>query len=41
MITGQDWLVRIDSDIMEKAYAEAEQIGERSGGKVSFEEFGG
>jgi hypothetical protein len=41
MITGQDWLVRIDSDVMEKAYAEAEQLGERSGGKVSFEEFGG
>ncbi|KAG9187254.1 hypothetical protein G6011_05125 [Alternaria panax] len=41
MITGQDWLVRIDEDLMARAYAEAEQLGERSGGKVGFEEFGG
>jgi hypothetical protein len=26
---------------MAKAYAEAEQLGERSGGKVGFDEFGG
>jgi len=41
MITGHDWLVRLDEDVMTKAYAEAEQVGERNGGKVSFEEFGG
>jgi hypothetical protein len=41
MITGQDWLVRIDEEVMVKAYAEAEQLGERSGGKVGFDEFGG
>jgi hypothetical protein len=41
MITGHDWLVRLDEDIMAKAYAEAEQLGERNGGKVGLEEFGG
>jgi hypothetical protein len=41
MITGRNWLIRIDEDVMAKAYAEAELLGERSGGKVGFEQFGG
>ena len=40
MITGHDWLVRIDEEVMAKAYAEAEQLGEKNSGKVGFEEFG-
>ncbi|KAI4623225.1 hypothetical protein J4E83_004617 [Alternaria metachromatica] len=40
MITGHDWLVRIDEEVMAKAYAEAEQLGEQNSGKVGFEEFG-
>ncbi|KAL1801050.1 hypothetical protein ACET3X_001392 [Alternaria dauci] len=41
MITGRDWLVRIDQNVMARAYAEAEQLGQSNGGKVGFEEFGG
>ncbi|KAF1835850.1 hypothetical protein BDW02DRAFT_567609 [Decorospora gaudefroyi] len=40
MITGQDWLVRIDAEMMRRAYAHAEVVGERNGGQVSLEQFG-
>jgi hypothetical protein len=40
LITGRDWLVRIDADVMQQAYAEAEGFGESNGGKVGFEELG-
>ncbi|EUC30411.1 hypothetical protein COCCADRAFT_7559 [Bipolaris zeicola 26-R-13] len=40
MLTGRDWLVLIDQQIMDKAYAEAERFGQEHGGKVAFEDFG-
>ena len=40
LLTGRDWLVRIDQQIMDKAYAEAERFGQEHGGKVGFEDFG-
>jgi hypothetical protein len=40
MITGQSWLVRIDAEVMQRAYAEAERFGDKNGGKVGFQEFG-
>ncbi|EDU43635.1 Adeno-PV multi-domain protein [Pyrenophora tritici-repentis] len=41
MFTGRDWLVRIDQEVMARAYAEAERFGQDNGGKVGFEDFGG
>ncbi|KZM20317.1 uncharacterized protein EKO05_0006975 [Ascochyta rabiei] len=41
LITSQGWLVRVDKDIMERVYADAEKFGEARGGKVGFNEFGG
>ncbi|KAJ4335052.1 hypothetical protein N0V95_009009, partial [Ascochyta clinopodiicola] len=41
LVTSRGWLVRVDRDIMERAYAEAEKFGETHGGKVGFDEFGG
>ncbi|KAF1938922.1 hypothetical protein EJ02DRAFT_436749 [Clathrospora elynae] len=38
IITGQGWLVKIDEEVMQRAYAHAETFGS---GKVSFAEFGG
>jgi hypothetical protein len=40
LVTGQSWLVKIDEEIMQRVYAEAERFGEGNGGKVGFEEFG-
>lgn len=41
MITKDGWLVRIDEDIMQRVYAEAEAFGKKNGGKVSFGELSG
>jgi hypothetical protein len=41
MITGGRWLVRIDALLMREAYAKAVAFAEKTGGKVSLEEFGG
>ncbi|KAF2194619.1 hypothetical protein K469DRAFT_706091 [Zopfia rhizophila CBS 207.26] len=41
MITGDGWVVRIDAELMREAYASAMASGERKGGKITFEEFGG
>ena len=41
LITGQGWLVKVDRDILERAYKEADRFGEAHEGKVGFEEFGG
>ncbi|CAE7031516.1 hypothetical protein P3342_006637 [Pyrenophora teres f. teres] len=41
MFTGRDWLVRIDQEVMSRAYAEAERFGQDNGGQVGFEDFGG
>ncbi|OAL56365.1 hypothetical protein IQ07DRAFT_581722 [Pyrenochaeta sp. DS3sAY3a] len=41
MITAHGWLVRIEKEVMEKAYKDAEAFGERNGGKVTMAEFGG
>ncbi|KAJ4325245.1 hypothetical protein N0V94_000767 [Neodidymelliopsis sp. IMI 364377] len=40
MITSRGWLVRVDKELMQKAYKEAEAFGEIHAGKISFEEFG-
>ena len=40
VLTGRDWLVRIDEQVMAKAYAEAERFGQDNGGKLGFEDFG-
>ena len=41
MTTGDGWLVRIDADIMARAYAEAEEYGNAHGGRLSFDDLGG
>lgn len=41
MITGDGWLVKIDAEIMANAYAEAEALGSRNSGRVSFDDLGG
>ncbi|KAF2740736.1 hypothetical protein EJ04DRAFT_164321 [Polyplosphaeria fusca] len=41
MITGGGWLVRIDEDVMRKAYMEAIAFGDKNGGKISFGQMGG
>ncbi|USP80275.1 uncharacterized protein yc1106_07549 [Curvularia clavata] len=40
MLTGRDWLVKIDEQIMAKAYTEAERFGQDNGGRLGFEDFG-
>ncbi|KAF2873956.1 hypothetical protein BDV95DRAFT_592116 [Massariosphaeria phaeospora] len=40
MITDGCWLVRIDAELMQEAYAEAVSYGDAHGGKVSYENFG-
>ncbi|KAF3039387.1 hypothetical protein E8E12_007794 [Didymella heteroderae] len=40
LITSRGWLVRVDKEIMEMAYKEAEEAGDRWEGKVDFGEFG-
>lgn len=40
MITSQGWLVRVDREVLEMAYKEAEEVGDRCEGKVGFEDFG-
>jgi hypothetical protein len=40
VITSQAWLVRVDAQLMQRAYAEAEAFGSKNAGKVSFAEFG-
>ena len=40
MITGEGWMVRVDRELMTKAYADAVAFGDRKDGRVSFEEFG-
>lgn len=41
MITGEGWLVKIDAELMQKAYEEAASFGDSRDGKVSFANFGG
>ncbi|KAF1950020.1 hypothetical protein CC80DRAFT_456432, partial [Byssothecium circinans] len=41
MVTGEGWIVRVDGELMAKAYADAVAFGEGRDGRVSFEEFGG
>jgi DNA helicase IV len=41
MITGDGWLVKIDQNIMARAYAEAEAYGNAHDGRVSFDDLGG
>lgn len=41
MITARGWLVRIDVELMEQVYKDAEVLGNGKEGKVSFEQFGG
>jgi hypothetical protein len=41
MITGDGWLVRVDEEVMRQAYAEAEKFGNKNGGRVGFDDFGG
>jgi len=41
LITGHGWLVMVDAELVERAYAEAEAYGSGNAGKVSFAEFGG
>jgi hypothetical protein len=40
MITSQAWLVRVDAQLMQQAYTEAEAFGNTNAGNVSFAEFG-
>ncbi|KAF3050025.1 hypothetical protein E8E11_002826 [Didymella keratinophila] len=40
VITSRGWLVRVDREIMEMAYEEAEEAADRGEGKVGFGEFG-
>jgi hypothetical protein len=40
IITGQAWLVQVDAQLMQRAYAEAEAFGDENAGGVSFAEFG-
>ena len=40
VITSQAWLVRVDAQLMQRAYAEAEAFGNKNAGRVSFAEFG-
>lgn len=40
MITESGWLVRINMEIMEKAYASAAALGDETDGRVSFHDFG-
>ncbi|KAF2624928.1 hypothetical protein BU25DRAFT_413104 [Macroventuria anomochaeta] len=40
MVTSQGWLVRVDRNLLEQAYKEAEEFGEANEGKVGFEAFG-
>ncbi|KAF1844265.1 uncharacterized protein K460DRAFT_287768 [Cucurbitaria berberidis CBS 394.84] len=41
VITGPGWLVKVDTELMKQAYADAQVSGERNGGKVTFSELGG
>jgi hypothetical protein len=40
VITSRGWLVRVDREVMELAYKEAEEAADRREGKVGFGEFG-
>lgn len=40
VITSHGWLVKVDKELMEKVYAEAERFGEGHEGKVGFGDFG-
>ncbi|EOA85195.1 hypothetical protein ACJQWK_06295 [Exserohilum turcicum] len=40
MLTGKDWLVRIDQQVVARAYAEAEHFGQANGGRLGFGDFG-
>ena len=40
MFTGKDWLVKIDEQVMARAYADAERFAQGKDGRVGFEEFG-
>jgi hypothetical protein len=41
LITDEGWMVRVDAELMERAYADAVAYGDRDGnGRISFSEFG-
>lgn len=41
LITGDEWLVRVDEEIMTQAYRDAEAFGAKNGGRVGLEELSG
>lgn len=41
MVTGGGWLVKIDRGLMDEVYVEAVKYGDKNGGKVSIDQFGG
>ncbi|KAF2123298.1 hypothetical protein P153DRAFT_304376 [Dothidotthia symphoricarpi CBS 119687] len=41
LITGEGWLVRLDGEVMRRAYADAEAFGKGNEGRVGLAEFGG
>ncbi len=40
MITSRGWLVKLDQELLQQAYAEAEEFGDKHKGQVGFEDFG-
>lgn len=40
LITSRGWLVRVDREVLDMAYKEAEDMGDRCEGKVGFDDFG-
>lgn len=40
MVTSRGWLVRVDREVLQLAYAEAEKFGDEHEGQVGFEDFG-
>lgn len=40
LVTSGGWLVRVDRDLMEMAYKEAEEAGDKTEGKIGFQDFG-
>lgn len=40
LITSRGWLVTVDKEVMERAYAEAEKFGDEHEGQVGFDDFG-
>ncbi|KAF2010857.1 hypothetical protein BU24DRAFT_47664 [Aaosphaeria arxii CBS 175.79] len=41
MITGEGWIIKVDAQLMDEAYAAAAQFGDTNEGRISFQDFGG